>query len=150
MTYDMNWTSVAYDLPSWMFNANLKTIGVSEYAPLIDTPARVDPGQIPALWQHKEKPKLDALAAALGKPILISEIGYRNSVDSLYNSWKAFSSAPPDPQEQAGACQAALESLVGDPNILGTFFWGWDDAQLFTLMGQPAVAVIHAYYARFG
>ncbi len=147
LTYDMNWTSLDDDLPTWMHNPDLKTIGVSEYAPLIDAPTRVDPGQMPALWQQEEKPKLDALAATLGKAILISEIGYRNSADALYNSWEAGSHAPPDPQEQAGACQAALESLIGDPNILGTFFWGWDDAQLFTLIGQPAVAVIHAYYA---
>jgi len=146
LTYDINWTSLQKQPPSWMHNAYLKMIGVSAYLPLIDTPERVDPNQIFALWRQTVKSALDNFAIELGEPILISEIGYRNSTDALYHSWEPTSSAPPDPAEQAAACDAALANIIPDQHILGSFFWGWDDAGAFDLNGMQAVAVIHSHY----
>lgn len=76
----------------------------------------------------------------------LAEIGYRNSADALYHSWEPTSSAPPDPVEQAAACDAALANILPDQHILGSFFWGWDDARAFNLKGLPAATVIHKYY----
>ncbi len=146
LTYDMNWTSLQKPLPAWMRNANLKMIGVSAYLPLVDTPERVDPKQIFDLWKQTVKRALDDFALALGEPIFLSEIGYRNSADALYRSWEPTSSAPPDPVEQAAACDAALANIIPDPHILGSFFWGWDDVGAFNLNGLQAAAVIHSYY----
>ncbi len=146
LTYDMNWDVLQKQPPAWMRNPTLKMIGVSAYLPLIDTPARVDPKQIFSLWQHTEKRALDTFAIALGKPIFISEIGYRDSTDALYHSWETTSSAAPDPQEQAAACAAALANVIPDSHILGIFFWGWDDTGAFNLHGMYAASVIHSYY----
>ena len=146
LTYDMNWTTLQKPPSLWMRNAALKMIGVSAYLPLVDTPVRVDPKQIPDLWQHTVKHALDDFAVALGKPVFISEIGYRNSTDALYHSWEAASSESPDPQEQAAACGAVLENVIPDQHILGSFFWGWDDTGVFNLKGMPAVSVINSYY----
>ncbi len=147
LTYDMNWTSLQMRLPSWIHNANLKMIGVSAYLPMIDTPERVDPKQIFALWKRTVKTALDNFAIALGEPIFISEIGYRNSADTLYHSWERTSSAPPDPEEQAAACDAALANVIPDPHIIGIFFWGWDGVQGFKLSGQPAASVLNRWYS---
>jgi hypothetical protein len=147
LTYDMNWTSLQVQPSSWMHNPDLKMIGVSAYLPIINTPERVDPQQIPGLWKKTVKAALDSFAAMLGEPVFISEIGYRNSSDTLYHSWEAQSSAPRDPVEQAAACDAALANIVSDPNILGSFFWGWDSADAFNLNGMQAATVIHQYYA---
>jgi hypothetical protein len=146
LTYDMNWTSLQKPPRSWMYNANLKMIGISAYLPLIHAPERVEPRHIFALWKQTIKRALDNFALKLGEPIFISEIGYRNSADALYHSWEPTSSAPPDPEEQASACDAALANIVPDQHILGSFFWGWDDVQAFRLAGQPAATVIHTYY----
>jgi hypothetical protein len=146
LTYDINWTSLQKEPRAWMRNTNLKTIGVSTYLPMIDTPRHVDPAQVFDLWKQKVKQPLDAFALALGKPIFISEIGYRNSADALYHSWESSSSAPPDQAEQAAACDAALANILNDKAILGSFFWGWDDAGAFNLKGLQAVTVIHKYY----
>ncbi len=148
LTYDMNWNSQFEPVPpSWLSNPLLKMIGFSEYIPLVDAPIRVDPGVMPALWAQKVKPILDTLAAQLGKPVLITEIGYGDTADALYQPYAPQSNAPLDASEQAGACEAALENVVPDPNIAGIYFWGWDNVEEFDLSGQPAVAVIHKWYS---
>lgn len=147
LTYDMNWSSLALPMPTWLRNVNLTYIGVSTYIPLLDKSGRVDPRDMPALWRSKIKTQLDALARQLGKQVLITEIGYRNSSDALYLTWKASTSARTDPQEQAGAYDAALTNVFSDASIAGTFFWGWDDVGRFAISGQPAVGVLFKWYA---
>ncbi len=146
LTYDMNWTALQTPLRSWMHNADLKMIGVSAYFPLINTPQRVDPQRISDLWKQTVKRELDTFALKLGEPIFISEIGYRNSADALYRSWEPTSSAPADPVEQAAAYSAALANILPDQHILGSFFWGWDNAEAFNLHGLPAATVIQTHY----
>lgn len=147
LTYDMNWTSLQYQPPTWMRNPTLKFIGVSAYLPIANTQERVDPTQMFALWKITVKRSLDDFSKALGEPILISEIGYRNSADTLYHSWETTSTALADPVEQAGACDAALANAIPDPHILGTFFWGWDDTGSFSLKGLQAASVVHTHYS---
>jgi hypothetical protein len=90
---------------------------------------------------------LDAFSLQLRKPMIISEIGYRNSADTLYNSWLPYSTlSRPDPAEQAAACNAALANVIPDPHIAGIFFWGWDGVDSFKLAGQPAVGVLNHWY----
>ena len=146
LTYDMNWSSLATEMPGWLKNPYLTYIGVSTYIPLEDSPVRVDPQHMPALWKTKIKMKLDTLAIQLGKQVLISEIGYRNSTDALYQTWLAYTKAQPDPEEQAGAYNAALSNTLGDTHIAGTFFWGWNDVGLFAIAGQPAVQTLLQWY----
>ena len=146
LTYDMNWSSLALSMPTWLRNNNLTYIGVSTYIPLLDKSARLDPQAMPALWHTKIKTQLDALAGQLKKQVLITEIGYRNSSDALYHTWDPNSTAKTDPQEQAGAYDAALTNVFSDPSIAGTFFWGWDDVGRFAINGQPATQVLLKWY----
>ncbi len=146
LTYDMNWTSLSKTPPSWMHNSNLTAIGVSAYLSLTNTRKRVDPQQMSSLWKNMLGNMLDMFATKLGKPVLISEIGYRNSADALYRVWESSSTAPVDPTEQAAACDAALANVTHDPHIRGIFFWGWDDVGAFSLRDQPAATVLHRWY----
>ncbi|MHB8597817.1 MAG: glycoside hydrolase family 113 [Ktedonobacteraceae bacterium] len=146
LTYDMNWSSLSNPIAHWLKNPDLTYIGVSTYIPLENTPVRVDPEQMPALWQTMIKTQLDAFAIQLGKQVLISEIGYRNSTDALYQTWLAYSKAHSDPTEQAGAYNAALSNVLGDAHIAGTFFWGWTDVGMFAIAGQPAVQTLLKWY----
>jgi hypothetical protein len=147
ITYSMNWSSLSNPLPTWMSNSNLSMIGVSEYIPLVDTSKRVDPKDMFSLWRLKVKLVLDNLAIRLGKPVIISEIGYRNTADALYQSWETESpTSPPDSIEQAAAYNAALENVMPDPHIAGIFCWGWDGVEAFKLSGQPAAVVLRLWY----
>jgi hypothetical protein len=147
LTYDMNWSSLDNPIPNWFSNPALTYIGVSTYIPLLDSPARINPKDMPALWRIKIKDRLDSLAQRLHKHVLITEIGYRNSSDALYRTWEATSKAQADPAEQAGAYDAALTNVFHDPLIAGTFFWGWDDVGMFAIKGQPAAQVLLKWYS---
>lgn len=146
LTYDMNWSSLTLSKPTWLHNSGLTYIGVSTYIPLLDKAGRVDPKDMPAMWRDKIKTQLDALSVQLGKQVLITEIGYRNSSDALYRPWEAQTKAKADPQEQAGAYDAALTNVFQDAHIAGTFFWGWDDVGQLAINGQPATQVLLKWY----
>jgi hypothetical protein len=88
---------------------------------------------------------LDALALASGKDIILSEIGYRNSADALYQPWQWKSSAPADPDLQAAAYEAALQNIIRDPYIAGAFFWGWS-VPAFAPNWLPAAQTLHRWY----
>jgi hypothetical protein len=147
-TYDMNWSSLTLPMPSWLKNPLLDMVGVSSYIPLTDVNRPVPTEQIPQLWQQKVKSPLDKLSTQFGKKVLITEIGYRSTNDALYQTWLPTSSAPPDPQLQAQAYNAALLNVFSDPHIGGTFFWGWDNVDQFTIKGQPVAQVLQNWYGR--
>ena len=148
ITYDMNWSSLSNPVPSWFRNPDLGMVGISEYIPMIDVRERLALAEIIPLWKNKVKGLLDTLSMQINKPVFISEIGYRNSADSLYHPWYPDSTvSPPDPAEQAAACDAALTNIIPDPHIAGVFFWGWDDVGGFKLSGQPATAVIQRWFS---
>lgn len=148
ITYDMNWTSLGSPIPAWFSNRDLGIVGVSEYIPMIDTRERLTLADIIPLWRDKVKAQLDTLAQQTRKPVILSEIGYRNSADALYHPWFPDSTvSPPDPAEQAAACEAALTNIIPDPHIVGVFFWGWDSVGGFKLSDQPATAVLQKWFS---
>lgn len=147
LTYDMNWSSLDFPLVSWLKDPDLAMIGVSSYIPLLDTLKAIEPNTISSLWSIKIKSKLDTFASEIGKRVLISEIGYRNSTDTLYQTWLPDTKAPPDPHMQAAAYDATLSNTFSDPHIAGTFFWGWDGVARFTIKGQPAVQILNKWYS---
>lgn len=146
LTYNINWSSLSMSIPTWMHNSALKMIGVSAYVPLVDTAERVDPSHISSLWAATVQQKLDTFAIELGEPVFISEIGYRNSSDALYQPWVSQTSAPTDSQEQTAACSAVLTNVFHDEHILGSFFWGWDNVEAFNLKGSQAASAIQTQY----
>ena len=145
LTFDMNFTALARPVQPWMRDPLLRYIGVSEYQPLTDKRQRVDPAVIPVLWNDYISTRLDNFAARLGKPIIISEVGYRNSADALYHPWEYTTPAPPDPQEQAAAYDAALRSVISDPFIEGVYIWAWSQPP-FSPNWLPAAGVLHHWY----
>jgi hypothetical protein len=149
LTYDLNWSSLYYPLPSWLHNRYLSAIGVSVYVPLTDTPQRLSPGALPALWQATIGQLLDRSAAQIGRPILLSELGYRDSADALYDPWEVSTGAPSDQVEQAAAYNAALSSVIRDPRIAGVFAWAWEFPP-FDLRCRLAAQVLHQWYTIAG
>lgn len=145
LTYNMNWTSLGKSLPSWMSNVYLSYIGVSVYIPLTNVRQRLDPHILPALWKEKVKVPLDTLALQLRKPVLISEIGYRDTSDALYRPWETQTSAPRDLEEQMAAYNAALVNSITDTHIQGIFFWAWS-FPVFEPNQRPAARVLYHWY----
>jgi hypothetical protein len=146
LTYDLNFSTLQQrQLPTWLENPLLTYIGISAYFSLTSRPERVDPSLMPSLWYDDVETLLDNTSERLGKAILISEVGYRNSSDALYQPYLHSTNAPPDPEEQAGAYQAALQNTVPDPHIAGIFFWAWS-LPPFSPNWLPASGVLHHWY----
>jgi hypothetical protein len=149
ITYDSNWSEIWNDIPSWMTDPDLSAIGVSEYIQLTATQSRIDPAQIATLWQTSIQAPLDAFSVRLGKPIFLSEIGYRNSFDTLWNPWDATVHLPADETERIAAITAALSLSFADTHIVGMFWWGWTDTGAFDLLPDTqAQTIIATYYER--
>lgn len=146
LTYDVNWSALGTPPLHWMNNPLLKMIGISAYAPILDTAQRVDPKQMPALWASKVKSLVDRYSMELKEPVFLSEVGYRNTADAFYQPWQSQSSAANDPQEQQGACASVLENVLSDPHILGSFFWAWDGSGKLNLKNSLAAQTIQHYY----
>ena len=151
LTYDINWSSLYYPLPVWLHSPYLSAIGVSLYVPLIDTPQRLSPEKVSVLWREKIKTLLETFAIEVKKPVLISEIGYRNSAYALYLPWHRDAQAaaePVDPTEQAAAYDAALLNVIDDPRISGIFFWAWS-MPMFAPNWLPATKILHKWYTSY-
>ncbi len=145
LTYDINWSSLWFPIPSWMHNPYLDAIGVSLYIPLTKKVERLDPASLPALWHKTINSILDKYSVQVNKPLLVSEVGYRNRADALYNPWLRTTKADVDPAEQAAAYDAALQNVVDDPHIIGIFFWAWS-FPMFQPNGLPASGVLSKWY----
>ena len=148
LTYDLNWSSLYYQIPPWMHNPLLAAVGVSVYIPLTDRPQRLDPAILPGLWQEKIGKLLDSFSIQLTKHVFISEIGYRDSAFALYRPWERDAQAqaePVDPEEQAAAYDAALMNVIVDPHIIGVYFWAWS-VPLFEPNWKPAAKILYKWY----
>jgi hypothetical protein len=126
VTYDLNhWTGLLPKIQPWMLNSNL-TIGVSAYFALESTPAALTPAQTDTLLIQDVIQPLDRLSAALHRPVLISEVGYRNDAAPGYFPWHQNDPAPAaSPNNQSVFITSAVRHVITDPNILGIFLWGW-------------------------
>ena len=148
LTYDLNWSSLYKPLPTWLGDPLLSMIGVSVYIPLTETRERLDPAALPGLWREHIGKLLDVLSVQSHKPVLISEIGYRDSAYALYQSWRgdaAIQAEPADPEEQAAAYNAALSNALVDPYIKGIYFWAWS-VPLFEPNWKPAAKILYTWY----
>jgi len=146
LTYDTNWSEIGYSVASWLRDSRLTYIGVSTYIDLETTPDYIDPSQLFDRWRVTIQSQLDAFSVALGKPIIISEIGYRDTSDALWHTWSTTSSATVSQIEQAGAFDAALSDIKGDSHIAGFFPWGWSNVGNMTVKGMQAIGTIRKHY----
>lgn len=145
LTYDMNWSTLGSEPRRWMSDARLSYLGVSEYAPITNGPWALSTDQIASVWQQRFLPDLNRLSADAGKQVILSEIGYRNARDALYQPWNHTSLAPRDPQVQAAAYAAALRTVYASPSIAGIFWWAWS-VEPFEPNDLPAARVLRTYY----
>ncbi len=144
ITYELNHDTITQP-PGWLSDPHLTYVGVSEYDSLQSTPQDISASQIEQLWRQTIIPPLDQLSQRMGKPVLLSEVGYRNASDCLNDPWVHQTSAPADPTLQGAAYTAAIAAALGDQHITGVFFWAWQNGQ-FT-PGQPAIQAMRAAYS---
>jgi hypothetical protein len=131
----------------------LDYIGVDAYYPLT---AKDDPtlAELKAAWERPIA-ALERLHERYGKPVILTEIGYRSVDSANRRPWEWGMPGAVDLQEQADCYQAALERLWGQPWLAGIYWWNWDtDPEQggsydtgFTPHAKPAEVVLKTLHA---
>ncbi len=145
LTYDLNHTSLNQPVRPWMRDPNLAALGVSLYTSITAGPPPKSPSVLAALWAERAGALLDDFARRAGKPLIISEIGYRNASDALFEPYQQITTAPLDPALQANAYAAALINVMSDSYIVGVYFWAWS-LPPFSPNWLPAAKVLKSWY----
>ena len=131
----------------------LDFIGVDAYYALTD---KNDPtlDELRAGWAPHVA-TLASLAATWGKPVLLTEIGYRSVDGANRQPWDWQTAMPLDLQEQVDTYQAAFESLFDQPWLAGIYWWMWDPDPYerggscdtdYTPYDKPAEDVLRRWY----
>ncbi|HEY8332781.1 MAG TPA: hypothetical protein VIQ05_03220 [Tardiphaga sp.] len=148
------------------FWSELDTISVNTYPPLTSstTPTVQDLvhawNEVPinpyyaAAFDYKSPVDfLHSLSLAYGKPVLMSEVGYRSIDGTAINPGGGSSKAPADAAEQADAYNAFLQvwSAQGGSWLKGAEFWQWDlNGQAsptgYSVQGKPAADLVSQYF----
>jgi hypothetical protein len=151
LIYAANWDEdrvVFWDL--------LDAVGVQAYEPVVSSRGASD-AELRAGWKRIGA-KLEALARATGKLVIVTELGYRAAADaaSSPHTWPENDRAAIfDGEHQARCYRAALETLLGAPWCGGVYVWKWfsdsSDEQGpsdFSPAGKPAEKVLGELYRR--
>lgn len=94
-----------------------------------------------------------ALSTAYGKPVLLTEVGYRsvNGTNTLNGDWSGFHWV--DFQQQTRALEAFFEAWSGQGSWMeGAYLWNWEAnpsgvaADDFSVQGKPAQNVVDHWY----
>jgi hypothetical protein len=120
LTYSANWDEVE----GVAFWDRLDWIGVNAFYPLASTPGASD--QVYARNADRALDALGAYARAVGKPVVLVEIGYTSRPNAAVQPWlwpDSMQAVPVDEREQARALDALAGAAARRADILGLFVW---------------------------
>lgn len=151
LTYSGNWDHFEqvglYDL--------LDTAGLCAYFPLADAPV-LGPAptpELPALiaaWRRK-RDELEKFAARVGRPLVLTEVGYLSQRGCARKPWDEGAQNPVDLEEQRRCYAAFAAAWQGAPSLRGVYFWnyyGWGGSRSsgYTPRGKPAALEMAKYF----
>ena len=145
LTYAANWNDDLQSSPIWN---QLDFIGIQAYFPLTKD-SGPELSQIKEGW-NQHIPKLASLSAQHQKPVLFTEVGYRNDLYATVNPWewesfyKRLYKRKSDRTQQL-AYQALFEKLWDKPWFAGVFPWEWSSSD-FPIYKKPAQNTIAIWY----
>ncbi len=121
LTYAANW-DVYQDVPFW---DALDLVGVQSYFPLSEADEPTDL-ELEAGWAEVLV-KLHHYSEAVGKPILLTELGYAKSTATAKHPWKDDHVGEPDAAAalKLRCMRIALRAIETEPAIVGVFLWKW-------------------------
>lgn len=152
ITYAANWYR-DYDMTDiWH---EMDYIGINAYFPLTE---RANPTveEIMAGWQPHLN-RIGDLAASYDKPVLFTEIGYKNTKLTTVKPWewpRRMANPSLDETEQANAYEALFRSVGELPWFRGVFIWDWypdpdrfsADRITFSPQNKPGADILRKWY----
>ncbi len=159
ITYAANWQGEFEAIAWWQA---VDAIGVDAFWPLTGSPGETLTlaGCLERMAVVRER--LAAVAARAGRPVLLTEIGYKSAEGGAYRPWQWAGGGRADPRLQRVAYECVARTFAPlatvDSWLQGAYFWIWyvdprwggpDNAD-FTPRGKPAAAVLRAWFAGEG
>jgi hypothetical protein len=155
LTYSANWYREFEEVGFW---EDLDYIGIQAYFPLTD---REDPTveELMVGWQ-RHLPAIAAVARRTGRPVLFTEMGYRNSSDAAIEPWRwpnrtERRAGATDAETQARCYEAFFRTFWRRPWFAGAYIWKWFPERgsrppgiSFSPQGQAAAVVLASWYAK--
>lgn len=106
----------------------LDWVGIQAYFPLIhEARGRGEPtaAEIERGWARIME-EVRAFAAATGRPVVFTELGYNASPVAAHEPWNYDVRAEPGAEALQIRCmRAALRAVAAEPSVLGAFLWKW-------------------------
>jgi len=152
LTYGAAFEEV-FRVPFW---DALDFIGVSAYYPLVQERSP-DRALLAAAWKPLTE-KLAGLAAARGRKIVFTELGYRSADFGAWKHWEIPRSAPVNLSVQADAYAAFFDAVWPQDWMAGVYWWKWfshaghsgPDSNDYELENKPAENIVRRYYRTGG
>lgn len=152
LTYSGNWDHyrqvALYDLVDQM--------GVCAYFPLASRGRPVTPEDFAGRWQELRR-ELEEWAQKLGRPLLITEIGYLSQKGAAAWPWDEGAVQPIDLGEQERCYRAFADAWCERPSssLVGVYFWNWygwggERSRGYTPRGKPAEDEIRRFFRGSG
>lgn len=144
LTYSANWDHYRYV----QFWNKLDYIGMNSYYDLArhnQSPVQ----NVVARWKPIQT-RIFRFADVIGKPVLITEIGWDNLQNTLRKPWDYVGSGKIEPAVQLTAYRAFVRAWRGLPAryFAGAFIWEWypgakpTDYGSYSLQGEPALKLV--------
>jgi hypothetical protein len=148
LTYSANWDR-AHAVGFW---DALDEVGLTAYFPLDGGGEPPSAEMLVHAWRTP-RAQIDALGQRVGKPVLVTEIGYPSQRGAANHPWDDTSAAPVDLRLQRRLYRSFCDAFAQTPSISGFYVWNWfgiggprDPG--FTPRGKPAASELTACFAR--
>jgi hypothetical protein len=157
LSYAANAVGAGDEFTSVAFWPQLDVAGLDAYTPLTD---RTSPSleELIRGWSRNRNGE-DMVAAfrnwqaALRKPVLFTELGYRSADGANRAPYDFEASAPYDPGEQADCYEAAFRVFSRESWMRGILWWNWPVPEPgpqdtdYNPRGKPAEGVLRSWHA---
>lgn len=146
LTYSSNWDH----LEALSFADALDYLGMNAYFKLSDDPA-ADEETLVRGWEQV-KAGIAAWRATIGKPLILTEVGYPSRHGAGVDPWNYGAEGAVDLGAQFRCYRAFQKVWSGDPSVAGVYFYIWwgeggPEDPGYTPRGKPAAEVIKQWYS---
>jgi hypothetical protein len=147
LTYQANWDH--RHVPAFL--SDLDLLGTNAYFELLGEEEAATVDRLVDAWQPY-RAELVAWAAALDRPLLITEVGYPSQRGAVAHPWDYTRDAPVDLEEQRVAYAALFRAWHGAPRTMGLLLYEWWGAggggdRGYTPRGKPAEGEARRWFA---
>jgi hypothetical protein len=146
LTYSANWDHY-HAVP---FVDALDYAGVTGYFELAQQGQDPSTEQLVEAWRHYYL-KLKRWQHKLGKPLILTEVGYLSQKDAAAWPWKEGADEPLDLELQRRCYEAVRRVWDSEPDLKGLYFWNWfgwggKTSKEYTPRNKPAAEEVSKWF----